>query len=94
MLHGLVGGGVAAGALATEALGRLQNAVATAAATTLGSTVSAGTVVRLVMTGGPSMLRDALNRLSAADVTPSHVALREPTLDDVFLTLTGDRATS
>lgn len=69
-------------------------AVARSAATALGSTVTAGTVVRLVMTDGPATLRDALNRLSAANVTPSHVALREPTLDDVFLTLTGDGATS
>ena len=63
--------------------------VATSAATTLGSTVSAGTVVRLVMANGPATLRDAMNQLAAADITPSHVALREPTLDDVFLTLTG-----
>ena len=38
----------------------------------------------------PSTLREALNRLSSADVVPAHVALREPTLDDVFLTLTGN----
>ena len=63
--------------------------IAKSAATVLGSKVAAGTVVRLVMTDGPATLRDALNRLSAANVTPSHVALREPTLDDVFLTLTG-----
>ncbi len=67
-------------------------AVATAAGSVLGSTVAAGTVVRVVMTDGPATLRDAMNRLAAADVTPSHVALREPTLDDVFLTLTGDGA--
>lgn len=69
-------------------------AVAKSAATALGSTVAAGTVVRLVMSDGPATLRDALNRLSAAEVTPSHVSLREPTLDDVFLTLTGDGAMS
>jgi len=63
--------------------------LAKSAATTLGSTVAAGTVVRVVMTDGPATLRDAMNRLSAVDITPSHVALREPTLDDVFLTLTG-----
>ena len=50
----------------------------------------AGTIVRLVMSNGPSTLREALNRLSSADVVPAHVALREPTLDDVFLTLTGN----
>jgi ABC-2 type transport system ATP-binding protein len=66
--------------------------IATSAAATLGGTVSAGTVVRLVMTSGPVTLRDAMNQLAAADITPSHVALREPTLDDVFLTLTGGGA--
>ena len=68
--------------------------IATSAATTLGGTVSAGTVVRLVMTNGPATLRDAMNQLATADITPSHVALREPTLDDVFLTLTGGGVTS
>ncbi|MDP2292636.1 MAG: ATP-binding cassette domain-containing protein [Actinomycetota bacterium] len=60
------------------------------AAEALGGTVAAGTVVRLVMSEGPATLRDAMNRLDAAELTPSHVALREPTLDDVFLTLTGN----
>ena len=41
------------------------------------------------MADGAATLRDALNQLSAADIRPVHVALREPTLDDVFLTLTG-----
>ena len=64
--------------------------IAVVAAELLGGTVAAGTIVRLVMSNGPSTLREALNRLSSADVVPAHVALREPTLDDVFLTLTGN----
>ncbi len=64
-------------------------AIATNAAALLGGTTAAGTVVRLVMADGAATLRDALNQLSAADIRPVHVALREPTLDDVFLTLTG-----
>lgn len=68
--------------------------IAKSAGEALGGTVSAGTVVRLVMTAGPATLRDAMNQLAAADIAPSHVALREPTLDDVFLTLTGTGATS
>ena len=71
-----------------------SQAIANSAANTIGGTVSAGTIVRLVMKAGPSTLRDAMNQLSAADIAPSHVALREPTLDDVFLTLTGTGATS
>ena len=59
------------------------------AAELIGGTVAAGTIVRLVMSSGPSTLRDAMNQLSAAEISPAHVALREPTLDDVFLSLTG-----
>ncbi len=63
-------------------------AAASAAATSLGAKTEAGTIVRVVMTDGPATLRDALNRLAADGITPMHVALRQPTLDDVFLTLT------
>ncbi|MDO8391330.1 MAG: ATP-binding cassette domain-containing protein [Actinomycetota bacterium] len=59
------------------------------AADVLGSVTSAGTIVRVVMSEGPNTLREALNRLETAGLVPGHVALREPTLDDVFLTLTG-----
>jgi ABC-type multidrug transport system ATPase subunit len=62
------------------------------AAETFGTDVSAGTIVRQVMTDGAATLRDALNRLEASGIVPAHVALREPTLDDVFLTLTGSNA--
>ena len=58
------------------------------AAEVLASSTSAGTIVRVVMSEGPNTLREALNRLQAASLVPGHVALREPTLDDVFLTLT------
>ena len=61
---------------------------AAAAAQALSSTTSAGTIVRVVMADGANTLRDALNRLDGAGLPPHHVALREPTLDDVFLTLT------
>ncbi len=60
----------------------------------LGTDTSAGTIVRQVMTDGAATLRDALNRLDDSGLAPAHVALREPTLDDVFLTLTGSNAAS
>ncbi len=63
-------------------------AVAAQAAALFGADTSAGTIVRQVMSDGATTLRDALNRLDAGGLVPSHVALREPTLDDVFLTLT------
>jgi ABC-2 type transport system ATP-binding protein len=43
---------------------------------------------------GARTLTEALRRLDAADVTPEDLALRKPTLDDVFLALTGHRATT
>jgi ABC-2 type transport system ATP-binding protein len=41
------------------------------------------------VTGGAGLLMEALRRLDAADITVLDVALRRPTLDDVFLSLTG-----
>jgi ABC-2 type transport system ATP-binding protein len=43
------------------------------------------------VTGGAAVLTEALRRLDAANVALHDVALRRPTLDDVFLTLTGHR---
>jgi len=43
---------------------------------------------------GARTLTEALRRLDAAGVTPEDVALRKPTLDEVFLALTGHRATT
>jgi len=64
-------------------------AIASSAAAALGTEATAGTVVRQVMHEGASTLRDTLNLLHDAGIEPAHVLLREPTLDDVFLTLTG-----
>jgi ABC-2 type transport system ATP-binding protein len=41
------------------------------------------------VTGGAAVLIEALRRLDAAEIVLHDVALRRPTLDDVFLTLTG-----
>jgi ABC-2 type transport system ATP-binding protein len=43
---------------------------------------------------GARTLTQALRQLNATGVTPEDVALRKPTLDDVFLALTGHRATT
>ncbi len=42
--------------------------------------------------GGPAVLTDALRRLDSAGVGLDDVGLRRPTLDDVFLSLTGHAA--
>ena len=41
------------------------------------------------VTGGAAVLTDALRRLDAAQIVLDDVGLRRPTLDDVFLSLTG-----
>ena len=45
--------------------------------------------VLLPVSGGSAVLTDGLRRLDAAGVAIDDVGLRRPTLDDVFLTLTG-----
>lgn len=45
--------------------------------------------VLLPVSGGAAVLTDALRRLDAAGLAIDDVGLRRPTLDDVFLTLTG-----
>lgn len=44
------------------------------------------------ISGGAAVLTDALRRLDAAQITLDDVGLRRPTLDDVFLSLTGHGA--
>jgi ABC-2 type transport system ATP-binding protein len=44
------------------------------------------------VTGGAAVLADALRRLDAQGVPVDDVGLRRPTLDDVFLSLTGHTA--
>jgi len=50
--------------------------------------------VSLPASDGSRTLMEALRRLDAAGVTPEDAALHKPTLDDVFLALTGHVATS
>jgi daunorubicin resistance ABC transporter ATP-binding subunit len=51
-----------------------------------------GTTVRLTSEDGARILIDALRTLDQNDITPTTLAVREPSLDDVFLALTGHRA--
>jgi ABC-2 type transport system ATP-binding protein len=51
-----------------------------------------GTVVDLTVDRGPAVAADALRRLDTAGITLIGLALREPSLDDVFLNLTGHKA--
>ncbi len=51
-----------------------------------------GTVIDVPVDGGPAAAAEALRRLDAAGVQVAGLTLREPSLDDVFLHLTGHRA--
>jgi ABC-2 type transport system ATP-binding protein len=48
--------------------------------------------IRLPVEGGASLLSEVVRRLDAAGVTVTELSLHRPTLDDVFLTLTGHHA--
>jgi ABC-2 type transport system ATP-binding protein len=70
---------------------RLDDARAALAPLGSGPVAAGGTPRSLVVpiTGGAAVLTDALRRLDAAGIVVDDVGLRRPTLDDVFLTLTG-----
>jgi ABC-2 type transport system ATP-binding protein len=53
-----------------------------------------GGTVYLTVVDGPRVLVDALRRLDAEQLSSTGITVREPSLDDVFLTLTGHRAES
>ncbi|NNN01876.1 MAG: ATP-binding cassette domain-containing protein [Acidimicrobiaceae bacterium] len=51
-----------------------------------------GTVIELTVNDGPAAAADALRRIDAAAIELTGLQLREPSLDDVFLNLTGHKA--
>jgi ABC-2 type transport system ATP-binding protein len=68
--------------MALQALGRLG----------VQPPVLEGTTVHLTVADGSSSLLEVLRALDAEGIAPSGVTLREPSLDDVFLALTGQPA--
>jgi daunorubicin resistance ABC transporter ATP-binding subunit len=53
-----------------------------------------GTTIELCVKNGPKVLVEALRVLDRARLKPTTITLREPSLDDVFLALTGHKATT
>ncbi len=53
--------------------------------------LTTGTQVELTVDDGPQAAMSGLRALDAAGITPQTFNLREPSLDDVFLSLTGHR---
>jgi ABC-2 type transport system ATP-binding protein len=72
--------------------GRVEEARTVAAAVGLDTPVVQEDIGQVVVTvdGGASSLAEAVRRLDAAGISISDIGLRAPTLDDVFLALTGE----
>jgi ABC-2 type transport system ATP-binding protein len=51
-----------------------------------------GSILEMTVNNGPAVTADALRRIDAAGISLNGLALREPSLDDVFLNLTGHKA--
>ncbi|HWC11233.1 MAG TPA: hypothetical protein VG455_08425, partial [Acidimicrobiales bacterium] len=51
-----------------------------------------GARLELTVDEGPRVLIEVLRLLDREDLAPTALALREPSLDDVFLAITGQRA--
>ena len=62
------------------------------AVTETGFPVVEGLLVELTVENGPAVGAEVLRTLDAAAITVTGMALREPSLDDVFLNLTGHKA--
>jgi ABC-2 type transport system ATP-binding protein len=55
--------------------------------------VREGSELAVTVDDGPHALVDVMRALDVARLSPTTLAVREPSLDDVFLALTGQRAT-
>ncbi len=53
-----------------------------------------GNIVELNVDDGPGVVSEALRVLQDCDLAPATLALREPSLDDVFIALTGHRTST
>jgi ABC-type multidrug transport system ATPase subunit len=51
-----------------------------------------GAAIRLTSNDGSDLLMDALHALDAGHLRPAELQVRQPSLDDVFLVLTGHHA--
>jgi ABC-2 type transport system ATP-binding protein len=49
-------------------------------------------MIRVTTEDGSRLLMEVLRTLDGQDLAPAKLAVREPSLDDVFLSLTGHRA--
>ncbi len=82
------------GATVIEVAFRDSAAVATARErlAAIGPVTVSGRELHVGVADGPRAMLETVRALDGAGLTPVALSLREPTLDDVFLTLTGHRA--
>ena len=69
-----------------------QEATRTALGAEISSEIGAADTITLPAPEGPASLVAAVRTLDAAGITPTDIGLRRPTLDDVFVALTGHAA--
>jgi ABC-2 type transport system ATP-binding protein len=71
---------------------RAARALSLLAGNTSGRAEQDGSSIHVTTDEGPSLLMQLLRTLDAENLAPTSLAVREPSLDDVFLALTGHRA--
>jgi daunorubicin resistance ABC transporter ATP-binding subunit len=69
--------------------GRAEHARTALSRLDLGATTLQGETLQIAVSEGPRALMHALRALDAVSIEPVSAAVREPSLDDVFLALTG-----
>jgi ABC-2 type transport system ATP-binding protein len=72
--------------------GRVQDAVVAIRSVSTGEPQVADARISAPVTGGSTVLVDAIRALDAQGIEVDDLTLRRPTLDDVFLSLTGHAA--
>ena len=70
----------------------VQVAAAAASLAPIGAVATDGRMLRVNVTNGAAAMLETVRLLDAAQLAPTTMMLREPTLDDVFLALTGHAA--
>jgi len=90
-LKDTLGGAVLEVTVATDDVARSREVLATIAGDEVAS-AAGGTKLRIPAREGTATLMAATRGFDAAEIQPVDIALKKPTLDDVFLAVTGNRA--
>ena len=88
-----LGGAVIQIEVPEEAQAATRTALGAELGSELGSELGAAGTITLPAPAGPASLVAVVRTLDDAGITPTDIGLRRPTLDDVFIALTGSAAT-